>query len=261
MRQMLMSLLTVTYLTACSHNLLRYEFYREEIKFLHEQGNRYYQSGEYEKAAQSYRAITRIYPDYAEAYASLGNVWLAQGEAENAHDNYKKAISIKPALKNELESRNAYSQTSPQVNDAHSYEKFVKSVNALAKNDITQFKRYAETLKGPFVWADEQRKLFRSSTDQVSDLLMTRYWSGEFDDCKKCLLLSAAWFSPVINDEASKLIKDAMNRSLNSNNSEEMAYRLGLYYEKQGNRQAALSMYLRYPENTNIKSRLSSALR
>ena len=62
------------------------------------QGNRYYNSGEYENAIFRYEKAINLKPDYAEAYYNRGVTYGKLGESEKAIADYSKAIELKPDL-------------------------------------------------------------------------------------------------------------------------------------------------------------------
>jgi tetratricopeptide (TPR) repeat protein len=59
-------------------------------------GIAYGNSGNPEKAMESFRKAIQLKPDYAEAYNGLGSAYGKSGDLEKAIELYKKAISLKP---------------------------------------------------------------------------------------------------------------------------------------------------------------------
>jgi len=244
------------FLTACSHSEVRYEFYRAEIKYLHDEGNREYQEGEYKKAIEHYEAVVGYVPDYAEAYASLGNASLALSKTKAALGYYQKAIGLKPSLKTELENYMAYGATLQVKEKTSSYADFVKAVKSIEKEGIGLYQKFAYSVSEPIKWSDNQRKLFRVSAEEPSKLLKAAFDRGDFNDCKSCLALTAAWFSNVLEPDTYPIISVLLEKQKAADIAVTLAYRLGLAYERAGNRVAAMNMYLRYPNDPNIRGRL-----
>ena len=60
------------------------------------QGNRYYNSGEYESAIESYSYAITKQQDIAMFYYNRGNIYYKMGEKEKALSDYTKAIELKP---------------------------------------------------------------------------------------------------------------------------------------------------------------------
>lgn len=67
----------------------RSEQYRQE-------GDMYYDLGNYSQAEEAYRRATEVDPENAQALQGLGNVWAASGKSEEALASYEKAISLDP---------------------------------------------------------------------------------------------------------------------------------------------------------------------
>ncbi len=67
----------------------RSEQYRQE-------GDMYYDLGNYPQAEEAYRRATEVNPENAQALRGLGNVWAASGKSEEALASYEKAISLDP---------------------------------------------------------------------------------------------------------------------------------------------------------------------
>jgi tetratricopeptide (TPR) repeat protein len=59
-------------------------------------GNLYFNSGQLDKAAQTFNEALMSYPNYLHAYAGLGQVNWAQGKTEQAIEYYKKAVASVP---------------------------------------------------------------------------------------------------------------------------------------------------------------------
>ncbi len=243
-------------LAACSHSALRYEFYRAEIKYLHDVGNREYQKGEYKKAIEHYKTIISYAPDHAEAYASLGNASLALSQTKAALGYYQKAIELKPALKEELENYMAYGVTLPAQEQKATYTDFVKSVKAIDKEGIGAYQQFSSSLVEPVKWSDNQRKVFRVSAKEVSTILLRSFIKGDFKGCPSCLSLTAAWFSKALEPDTYPVITALLEKQRNTDTAVRLAYRLGLAYERAGDRVAAVNTYLRYPNDPDIKGRL-----
>jgi len=243
-------------LTACSHSAVRYEFYRAEIKYLHDEGNREYQKGEYRKSIKHYETIISYAPEHAEAYASLGNASLALNQTEKALKYYKKAIELKPELKAELENHMAYSVTLPSHEDKSTYIDFVKAIIAIDKEGIGLYQEFSSNINDPIKWSGNQRKVHRISTKELSSSLIAAFNRGDFKDCKSCLSLTAAWFSGVLEPNTYPVITTLLKKQRDTDIAMMLAYRLGLAYERAGNRVAAVNAYLRYPTYPKIKERL-----
>jgi len=244
------------FLSACSHSAVRYEFYRAEIKYLHEEGNRKYQKGEYEKAIEHYETIIGYVPDHAEAYASLGNASLALSKTKAALGHYQKAIELKPTLKAELENYMAYGLTLPAKEKNSSYADFVKAVKSIDKEGVGLYQKFSSSITDPIKWSDNQRKLFRESAEEPSKLLKAAFHRGDFNTCKPCLVLTAAWFSNVLEPDTYPIITVLLEKQRTTDIAVKLAYRLGLAYERAGDRVAAVNTYLRYPNDPVIRGRL-----
>ena len=61
-----------------------------------ELGNSYVQSGEWSKAAESYRKAIELDPGFQTAYANLGVVYYQQGQFDLAASQYEKALELNP---------------------------------------------------------------------------------------------------------------------------------------------------------------------
>ncbi len=61
-----------------------------------QKGVAYVESGQYDKAIESFRKIIEIKPAYAEAYNNLGVVYHKLKLYDTAIDSYREAIKIKP---------------------------------------------------------------------------------------------------------------------------------------------------------------------
>ena len=69
-------------------------------------GNRYYKSGHYEQAIESYRKALEIRPNNAKAQFNLGDVYYAKQSYDTAYAEFQKALEMSPDAK--LQSNAAY---------------------------------------------------------------------------------------------------------------------------------------------------------
>lgn len=58
----------------------------------------YAESGQFEKAEQTYKEALAIYPGYPQVFHNLGNLYYAQGKYEDAYIYFKKALDTDPSF-------------------------------------------------------------------------------------------------------------------------------------------------------------------
>src|SRR5713226_9674631 len=63
---------------------------------LSEQGDDFFDAGDYEKAVESYQKAVGLQPKYPEAYLNLGNAYFNLARYDEAIAAYKKAVELKP---------------------------------------------------------------------------------------------------------------------------------------------------------------------
>lgn len=87
-----------------------------------EQGNQYYNEGNYEKAIENYEGVLQSGLESAKLYYNLGNAYYKAGQLPEAIINYERALLIEPQdedIRYNLEL--AYSQTSDQIDDVGTF--------------------------------------------------------------------------------------------------------------------------------------------
>ncbi len=68
----------------------------QDVLELYQQGNQYYDQGEFDKAIESYQKIIQAGLDNSKVYYNLGNAYFRQGELGNAILNYRRAERLDP---------------------------------------------------------------------------------------------------------------------------------------------------------------------
>jgi tetratricopeptide (TPR) repeat protein len=68
----------------------------QSISELFQQGNQYYDQGEFTKAVESYQSIIQNGLDNSKVYFNLGNAYFRKGELGNAILNYRRAERLDP---------------------------------------------------------------------------------------------------------------------------------------------------------------------
>src|SRR5438132_1547509 len=63
---------------------------------LNDQGDDFFDAGEYEKAIESYKKAVGLQPKYPEAYLNLGNAYFNLARYDEAIAAYKKSVELKP---------------------------------------------------------------------------------------------------------------------------------------------------------------------
>ncbi|MDQ6958062.1 MAG: tetratricopeptide repeat protein [Mariprofundaceae bacterium] len=243
-------------LQACSSYSLREEFYRGEVKYQFELGDKLYKQGKYKEATAAYMKISHLVPDNAEAHAAIGNAYLALGDRENALQNYRRAIVLKPELENALEPALAYALSTPKPDGSPSINDLVLALDAAEQGNLEKWKALAGSIPDPAAWADQLRRVFRHSNQTVSKRLLQLYANGRFSACPTCIVLAGAWCSVDLSPEYFSLVLASIKHASGQKLAAVLAYRLGLAYEKHGDRRRALDIYLMYPDDIHIAKRL-----
>jgi len=70
----------------------------QEINLLFEKGEEYVNSGDWNKAEETYHKIVKLLPGSIKAHLYLGNIYFSEGKIKEAINQYKKIIELSPTF-------------------------------------------------------------------------------------------------------------------------------------------------------------------
>jgi tetratricopeptide (TPR) repeat protein len=101
------------------------------------QGDTHFQSGDYDKALQSYNEYLGLKPDHIKTIYNRGRTYEAMGNNEKALDDYTKVLKLDPTNQNALLSVGQFYQKRNELTTAEFYFKKVIEINQ--KNALGHF--------------------------------------------------------------------------------------------------------------------------
>jgi tetratricopeptide (TPR) repeat protein len=236
---------------------LRYEFYRNEIVYLHNEGNKLYKQGKYEEAKQYFEKILEMAPEYAEAHASIGNVALVMSEQENAKNFYAAASSIKPELSSQTETSLAYIATTPSRDAARSLSELSHVLDLAKVGNDKALREFIKPIANLEKWVDEHYKSSTIENKRTAEYFQQMIGTKEFASCTRCQLFAGFWLLKAPKPEDLSRVFEVVENTPPGLDSAGLALALGVAYEKAGERVKAMNVYLRYPDDPRILKRLN----
>ncbi len=282
------------FMSACSMQSIKSEFYRGEIKYLHSEAVTSYKAGDYTTAKQLLENILGMQEDYLPAQIQLAHIALAEGRGAQALSYYKEVLAQSPDSIDELEPYLAYAMTMPaslkdgdggvnsesvigrggsaknhltsttstvittQIARRQGLEMLVEILETTDQSRIDQLHLFIQQIVEPEAWISNQRKVMNPEIQQVSAQLLQNYQENGFDNCTVCLTFAALWFGSLATQEQWPVLTEAIEQTRDGAIRDTLIYDLGLSYEQSGEHVLAINTYLKSPSDPRIMQRLQA---
>jgi tetratricopeptide (TPR) repeat protein len=235
---------------------VKYEVYRGELKYLHETGNRHYLKGEYRKAIGYYKRMLRLIPSHAEGHVALGNAYVALGQMKLAMRHYQLAKQHKPQLARLVRPYKAYALTYRKKDTRHPLTALQMALVMAKSGRLEKLKDFLGSIRDLTGWIDNQKKVQSPGNQAVSRQLIDLSRLGKLKGCLSCQVFAGLWLLDEVTQDAVPAVQQAISLATNPAHKARLVYRLGLFYERSGQRVAAVNTYLLMPNDPRIRARL-----
>ncbi len=285
-RGMVPWLLVLALLAGCDSHLLRREFYRGELRHLHQEGVRQYREGDYPAAERTFRRILQLDPGNEAARLQLAHLALARGEGGRASEAYRAIMEEEPGQARAIEPYLAYAVTLPPPGsetaadeprdgpvsgagtaaggarerplfDRRPVARLRSLLEGVPEQGTGELRRFVLDREDLAAWVYRWRRAFTPERAAINTLLPELYREGELTDCTPCLELAALWYGERTEGERLELLEAVLGRTdLRKELREEITYRLGLALERAGRRAEAIRRYLSIADYPRARARL-----
>jgi len=285
-------LLIASLLAGCSAHQLRREFYRGEIRYLHTQAEKDYLAGDYVAAGHLYQQILELDPGDEPARIQMAHLALARGEATQAVKAYLDIVKDNPGKRGMIEPYLAYAMTMPAKAEAldvqatkapeilpgrhgrpdtqddarpatgtdpvaSSLKELRRRLTLVPGSGSGPLGRFILELGDILPWVAAHQRVLGPAQQSVSRELLALYGQGRLADCAICLEFASLWYGAQARGPQLDVMTGALaNASLDPKARGEIAYLLGLAYERAGARAKAVHIYLENQADPRVRKRL-----